>query len=80
MDLVEKFFIDLLIKNYALGMTIHRVKQRGYNQRFSFRDYSTVTGHIGFYYDFPYQIRSQVLIGKYLAGDKGVNIRSFKKI
>ena len=68
-------------KNYALGMTIHKVKQRGYDQRFSFRDYSTVTGHIGFYYDFPYQIRSQILMGKYLAGDKGVTLdlsRRFK--
>ena len=29
---------------------------------------------MGIYYDFPYQIRSQLLIGKYLAGDKGATI------
>ena len=61
-------------KKYALGMTVHRVKQRAYNQLFSFRDYTTTTGHVGIYYDLPYQIRSQLLIGKYLAGDKGATL------
>ena len=68
-------------KKYALGISIHKVKQRGFNQRFSFNEYSTTTGHLGLYYDFPYQIRSQVLIGKYLAGDKGATLdlsRRFK--
>ena len=37
-------------KNYALGLSLHKVKQRDFDQRFSFRDYSTVTGHLGFYY------------------------------
>ena len=61
-------------KNYALGLSLHKVKQRDFDQRFSFRDYSTVTGHLGFYYDLPNQIRSQVLLGKYLAGDKGATL------
>ena len=26
-------------KNYALGFTLHKVKQRGFKQRFNFRDY-----------------------------------------
>ena len=55
-------------------MSVHKVKQRAYDQRFSFRDYSTVTGHIGLYYDLPYQVRSQLLMGKYLAGDKGITL------
>ena len=33
-------------KDYSLGLTLHRVKQRGYKQRFSFKDYETTTGHI----------------------------------
>ncbi len=61
-------------RKFALGMSIHKVKQRAYDQRFSFRDYSTTTGHLGFYYDLPHEIRSQILIGKYLAGDKGATI------
>ena len=61
-------------KNYALGLSLHKVKQRDFDQRFSFRDYSTVTGHLGIYYDLPNQIRSQVLLGKYLAGDKGATL------
>ena len=61
-------------KKYSIGLSIHKVKQRSYDQRFSFRDYSTITGHIGLYYDLPYQVRSQLLMGKYLAGDKGVTL------
>ena len=61
-------------KNYSIGFSLHKVKQRDYDQLFSFRDYQTTTGHLGIYYDFPYQIRSQLLIGKYLAGDKGATI------
>ena len=68
-------------KNYSLGFSLHKVKKRGFNQLFSFKEYSTLTGHLGFYYDFPYQVRSQILIGKYLAGDKGATLdlsRRFK--
>ena len=61
-------------KKYSLGLSLHKVKQRAYNQLFSFRDYSTVTGHLGVYLDLPYQVRSKFLMGKYLAGDKGVTL------
>ena len=61
-------------KKYAIGMTAHKVKQRAYNQLFKFRDYSTTTGHLGIYYDFTNQLRSSLLIGKYLAGDKGATL------
>ncbi len=63
-----------LKKKYAVGLSAHKVKQRDYDQLFSFRDYSTITGHLGVYFDLPYQIRSQLLVGKYLAGDKGATI------
>ena len=61
-------------KRYALGFSAHRVKQRAFDQRFDFRDYSTTTGHLEFYFDLPYGIQSQVLLGRYLAGDKGVTL------
>ena len=68
-------------KKYSIGFTAHKVKQRGYKQRFSFRDYETTTGHLGLYYDFPEGVSAQLLIGKYLAGDKGATLdlsRRFK--
>ena len=61
-------------KKYSLGFSAHRVKQRDFDQRFSFRDYETTTGHLGIYYDLPRDIEAQVLIGKYLAKDKGVTL------
>ena len=68
-------------KKYSFGFSAHKVKQRAYNQLFSFKDYTTVTGHLGIYYDLPSNIRSKILIGKYLAGDKGATLdlsRRFK--
>ena len=66
-------------KKFSIGMSAHKVKQRAYNQLFSFRDYSVITGHLGIYYDLPYRLRSQLLIGKYLAGDKGVTLDVSKR-
>jgi len=60
--------------NLSTSLQFHKVRQRGYKQRFNFRDYETETGHLGFYYDFPKGINMQLLIGKYLAGDKGATI------
>ncbi len=61
-------------QKYSFGLALHKVRQRGYKQRFSFRDYSTLTGHLGFYYDLPQGINAQVQLGKYLAGDKGITL------
>ncbi len=66
-------------KRFSIGLSAHKVKQRSYNQLFSFRDYSTTTGHLGFYFDLPYELRSQILIGKYLAGDKGATLDLSKR-
>lgn len=66
---------------FSAGITLHKVKQRNYDQKFSFRDYTTETGHLGLYYDWPNQVQSHILVGKYLAGDKGATIdlsRRFK--
>ncbi len=58
----------------AIGLSLHKVKQRGFKQRFSFRDYSNTTGHLTFYYDFPSNISGQLMLGEYLAGDKGATV------
>ena len=60
--------------NFSTSLQVHKVKQRGYKQKFSFRDYEVETGHLGLYYDFPKGINAQLLVGKYLAGDKGATI------
>lgn len=63
------------------GASIHRVKQRGYKQRFSLREYETTTGHITHYLELPFGVNSRLSVGKYLAGDKGVTLdlsRRFK--
>ena len=67
--------------NFALGLTAHKVKQRDYDQRFSLKKYQTTTGHLSLYLDLPRQISSHIMVGKYLAGDKGVTLdlsRRFK--
>ena len=68
---------------FSASLSIHNVRQRGYKQRFKFRDYQTETGHLGLHYDFSKGVHRQILIGKYLAGDKGATFdlsRRFKKL
>ena len=61
-------------KKYSVGASLHRVKQRDYDQKLRFRDYTTTTGHLSIYYDFPYDISTQLSMGKYLAGDTGATL------
>ena len=66
---------------YAIGFVAHRVKQRGFDQRFSFRDYTVNTGHLEFFYELPSEVTATVLMGRYLAKDKGISLdlaRRFK--
>jgi len=69
-------------KSFAVGAEIWSLKQRDYNQQFTFRDYQTESGHINFYYKEPiYDITFALKGGKFLAGDSGINIdfsRRFK--
>ena len=60
-------------------MSFHTVKLRSYDQLFSLRDHSTTTGHLVINYDLPNRVRSQILIGKYLAGDKGITLDLSKR-
>jgi len=58
-------------KNYSLGFELFHVKQRSFDQRFSFKDYDTVTGHLNFGYSLPLGIESNISFGRYLAKDDG---------
>jgi len=59
-------------KHWALGIDAYWVKQREFDQKFSFRDYETVTGLITAYYDIPfYDMRAKISYGKFLGKDKG---------
>lgn len=58
-------------KHYALGAEVNYVKQRDFDQRFSFRDYSVVTGHVSAYFDIGKNFEGQIDAGRYLAGDWG---------
>jgi hypothetical protein len=58
-------------KNYSLGFEIFHVRQRSFEQRFSFKDYNTVTGHFNFGYSLPLGIESNISYGRYLAKDDG---------
>jgi hypothetical protein len=60
---------------WALGIDSYWVKQRGFDQKFSFQDYETVTGFLTFYLDLPfYNLRTKISMGKFLGKDKGAII------
>lgn len=62
-------------KSWAIGLDAYWVKQRDYDQLFSFKDYQTVTGHLTFYQDIPfYDMRIKLSAGRFLAKDEGINI------
>ena len=58
-------------KNYSLGFEIFHVKQRSFDQRLSFQDYNTVTGHLNFGLSLPLGVESNISFGRYLAKDDG---------
>lgn len=67
-------------KNWGLGAEINYVKQREFEQRFGFQDYSVVTGHVSAYYETNNGFEYQLDVGRYLAGDVGATLsvdRSF---
>ncbi|MBS1190195.1 MAG: hypothetical protein H6R10_1987 [Rhodocyclaceae bacterium] len=62
-------------KRWAVGADINQVRQRGFDERFSFRDYQTTTGHVDLYYHLPfYNTLAQISVGRYLAKDTGVTV------
>ena len=60
--------------NFTVGADLFYVKQRTFEQRFDFRDYETLTGHINFGYLLPLGIESNISFGKYLAKDIGYTL------
>ena len=62
-------------ERWAVGTDINWVKQRGYDQDFSFRDYHVVTGHVTGYFDLGYKDLTVALsAGRFLAGDWGATL------
>ncbi len=58
--------------DWALGVDMNWVRQRGFKQDFSFRDYSTFTGHMTAYLQTGfYDVLAKASAGRYLAGDLG---------
>ncbi|MFN3582135.1 MAG: YjbH domain-containing protein, partial [Pseudomonas sp.] len=61
--------------NWAVGVDAQWVRQRGFRQDFSFRDYSTWTGHVtGYAQTGFHNILAKGSIGRYLAGDYGATL------
>ena len=61
-------------KKWGLGAEVNYVKQRDFDQRLDFRDYSIATGHVSGYYELPKGFEAQVDVGRYLAGDVGATV------
>lgn len=60
---------------YAVGVNINRVRQRDFDQRFSFRDYEVTTGNVTAYFEIPNpSVLVRLSAGQYLAGDRGGTI------
>ncbi|GIT92631.1 hypothetical protein JANAI62_31320 [Jannaschia pagri] len=56
----------------AIGLEVNRVRQRDFDQRFSFQDLEATTAFVSAYYDHGNRFHSQVDVGQYLAGDRGL--------
>jgi len=69
-------------KNFGVGAEIWKVRQRSYRQLFGSLDYTTLTGHINFYYREPLtRVLFHVKGGRFLAEDSGFSFnfsREFK--
>ena len=55
----------------GLGVELGYVRQREYEQRLGFLDYSVLTGHASAYLEFGNGLVGQIDAGRYLAGDYG---------
>jgi hypothetical protein len=60
---------------WALSLDTNYVRQRGYEQRFDFRDYTVATGHLTLYYRTPFEgVTVRTSVGRYLAKDVGATL------
>ncbi|GAC1621857.1 MAG: YjbH domain-containing protein [Nevskia sp.] len=63
------------LQRWAIGVNANVVQQRGYSERFTFRDYRVATGNLNLYYEFPwYNLRTKLSFGRYLAKDYGSTV------
>lgn len=62
----------------AVGAEVNWVRQRDYDQHFSFLDYNTMTGFVSAYYDFGNGYAGALDVGRYLARDWGTTL-SFER-
>ena len=60
--------------NLALGVEANYVKQREFDGKFGFQDYSVATGHVSAYYEMGGGYHGQLDVGRYLAGDVGATV------
>ncbi len=58
----------------ALGAELDYVRQRDFNDRFGFRNYSVATGYLSAYYQFRNGFFGEIDAGRYLAGDYGATL------
>ncbi|WP_243047937.1 YjbH domain-containing protein [Dyella sp. RRB7] len=62
-------------ERWAIGTDVNWVRQRGYDQDFSFRGYHVVTGHVTGYFDLGYKdVTVALSAGRFLAGDWGATL------
>lgn len=62
-------------QRWAIGADVNWVRQRSFDQDFSFRRYRTVTGHVSAYIDTGYQdVTVKLSAGRYLARDWGATV------
>ena len=73
------FLYRNIAKPWFLTGNFYWVKQREFNQRFSFRKYETFTGHLSFVWETPLQgMRLSLTGGRYLAKDSGITLNLSK--
>ncbi|MCZ2497709.1 YjbH domain-containing protein [Xylophilus sp. Kf1] len=60
---------------WAFGVDVNRVRQRAFDQKFSFREYEVNTGHATVYWDTGWNdLTVRLSAGQYLAGDRGATL------
>ena len=60
----------------AASVDLNWVRQREFDQRLDFRDYTVITGHLNLYWDTPILgLLAQLHVGQYLAGDRGATFQ-----
>lgn len=60
---------------FAVGLDLHRVRQRDFDMRFDLQDYATTVGKVSLYYDNGGPFDLEINAGRYLAGDWGATTK-----